>query len=281
MKQYIVDAFAEHVFSGNPAAVCVTDAPLPDDLMRKIAVENNFSETAFAVPERDAYRLRWFTPGGEIDFCGHATLGTAYVLHRFYHPDGESLRFRTMHGELTVQFEGSRIEMDFPAYPIREIPVTPEMTDAIGVQPVQAFQARDLMLVLDSEEAVRTLAPDPEKLMQLDGLCIAVTARGTQYDCVSRVFVPKMKIPEDPVTGSAHCLIAPYWAKRLGKTELTAYQASARGGVLYAAVSGDRVRIAGTAVLFAEAEILPDWNAESAITYERRNYGADPVSGTV
>lgn len=258
MKQYIVDAFAETVFSGNQAAVCVTDAPLPDDLMQKIAAENNFSETAFAVPEGDACRLRWFTPGGEIDFCGHATLGTAYVLHRFYQPDAGSLRFLTMHGTLTVQFTSERIEMDFPAYPLREIPVTPEMTAAIGVQPVQAYAARDLMLVLDSEEAVRTLTPDPEKLMQLDGLCIAVTAQGEQYDCVSRVFAPKMKIPEDPVTGSTHCLIAPYWAERLGKTALTAYQASARGGVLYADVCGDRVKIAGTAVLYAVSEILPD-----------------------
>ena len=262
MKQYIVDAFAETVFSGNQAAVCVTDVPLSDDLMQKIAVENNFSETAFAVPEDNAYRLRWFTPGGEIDFCGHATLGTAYVLHRFYHPDAESLRFLTMHGELTVKFDGSRIEMDFPAYPLREIPVTPDMTAAIGVQPIQAFAARDLMLVLDSEAAVRTLTPDPEKLMQLDGLCIAVTARGEEFDCVSRVFVPKMQIPEDPVTGSTHCLIAPYWAERLGKTTLTAYQASARGGVLYAGICGDRVKIAGTAVLFAESEILPDMKTE-------------------
>ena len=262
MKQYIVDAFAETVFSGNQAAVCVTDAPLPDDLMQKIAVENNFSETAFAVPENGAYRLRWFTPGGEIDFCGHATLGTAYVLHRFYQPDAESLRFLTMHGALTVQFTGSRIEMDFPAYPRNEIPVTPAMTAAIGVQPEQAYQARDLMLVLDSEDAVRNCMPDPEKLMQLDGLCIAVTAQGEQYDCVSRVFAPKMKINEDPVTGSTHCLIAPYWAERLGKTALTAYQASARGGVLYADVCGDRVKIAGTAALYAVSEILPDMNCE-------------------
>ena len=258
MKQYIVDAFAEQVFTGNPAAVCVTDQPLPDDLMRHIAIENNFSETAFAVPEENAYRLRWFTPGGEIDFCGHATLGTAYVLHRFYQPETAELRFRTMHGELTVHISGCRIEMDFPAYPLKEVPVTPEMTAAIGMQPVQAFQARDLMLVLDSEAAVRSCTPDSGKLMRLDGLCVAVTAQGTEYDCVSRVFVPKMKIPEDPVTGSTHCLIAPYWAERLGKTELTAYQASARGGVLYANVCGDRVKIAGTAVLFAESEILPD-----------------------
>ncbi len=263
MKQYIADAFAETVFAGNQAAVCVTDAPLPDDLMQKIAVENNLPETAFAVPEGDAYRLRWFTPGGEIDFCGHATLGTAYVLHRFYRPDAGSLRFLTMHGALTVQFTGERIEMDFPAYPLREIPVTPAMTAAIGVQPVQAYAARDLMLVLDSEEAVRTLTPDPEKLMQLDGLCIAVTARGSTFDCVSRVFAPKMKIPEDPVTGSTHCLIAPYWAERLGKRELTAYQASARGGVLYAAVGGGRVKLSGTAALFAVSEILPDLNCEA------------------
>ena len=140
MKQYIVDAFAENVFSGNPAAVCVTDAPLPDDLMQNIAAENNFSETAFAVPKRDAYRLRWFTPGGEIDFCGHATLGTAYVLHRFYHPDAETLRFLTMHGELTVRFDGARIEIVFnpnyvmdPLKAIDEDEVTIELND--GTKP--------------------------------------------------------------------------------------------------------------------------------------------------
>ena len=263
MKQYIIDAFAETVFSGNPAAVCVTDSPLPDDLMQKIAAENNFSETAFAVPDGDAYRLRWFTPGGEIDFCGHATLGTAYVLHRFYCPDAASLRFLTARGALTVHFDGRRIEMDFPAYPLNRIPVTQEMTDAVGVRPAEAYAARDLLLILDSEAAVRTLTPDPEKLMQLDGLCIAVTAQGESYDCVSRVFAPKMKIPEDPVTGSTHCLIAPYWAKRLGKTALTAYQASARGGVLHADVCGGRVKIAGTAVLYAVSEILPDMNCEA------------------
>ena len=266
MKQYIADAFAEQVFAGNQAAVCEMERPLPDALMQKIAVENNFSETAFAVPEGDAYRLRWFTPGGEIDFCGHATLGTAYVLHRFYHPEAEALRFLTQHGELTVHFSGDLTEMDFPAYPLREVPVTRAMTDALGVQPVQAFQARDLMLVLDSEAAVRACSPDPEKLMRLDGLCIAVTAQGEEYDCVSRVFVPKMKIPEDPVTGSAHCLIVPYWAERLGKTTLTAYQASARGGVLYASVCGERVRISGRAELYAVSEILPDMISESDST---------------
>ena len=258
MKQYIVDAFAETVFSGNQAAVCVTETPLPDDLMQKIAIENNFSETAFAVPEQDAYRLRWFTPGGEIDFCGHATLGTAYVLHRFYRPDAETLRFRTAHGIFSVQTAGNRIEMDFPAYPLNEIPVTPEMTAALGVQPVRAFRDRDLMCVLENEDAVRRCMPDPEKLMQLDGLCIAVTARGTEYDCVSRVFAPKMKITEDPVTGSTHCMIAPYWAALLGKETITAYQASARGGVLYAQVCGSRVKLSGSAVLYAVSEILPD-----------------------
>ena len=258
MKQYIVDAFTDRLFAGNQAAVCVLTHWLPDSLMQQIAAENNFSETAFLVQEGALWHLRWFTPAGEIDFCGHATLAAAYVLHRFYLPDCTMIRFRTMHGELTVQPQGDLLAMDFPAYPLHRIPVDGKMLAALGVTPQAAYAARDLMLVLDSEDAVRNYVPDFRLLTELDWTCIAVTARGSEYDCVSRVFVPRMGVPEDPVTGSTHCLIAPYWAGVLGKTALTAYQASKRGGVLYAAVCGDRVKISGKAALFAAADILPD-----------------------
>lgn len=255
MKQFIVDAFTSTPFRGNPAAVCVPDQWPDDALMQHIAAENNLSETAFTVPEKDGWHLRWFTPGGEIDFCGHATMGTAYTLFRFYTPQAQSIRFYTRAGTLTVRRRGERIEMDFPAYTPRPIPVTPEMCNAIGAPVVEAYLDRDLLLVLQSEDAVRTLHPDQQKLLELDGLLTAVTAAGRECDCVSRVFAPKLLIAEDPVTGSTHCMIAPLWAQKLGKTELTACQASKRGGTLFCRVNGQRVCISGCATLFAQAEL--------------------------
>lgn len=255
MKQYIVDAFADRLFAGNQAAVCVLERWPSAELMRSISVENNFSETAFAVPEGDGYRLRWFTPGGEIDFCGHATLGAAFVLFNFYCPEREEIAFLTRVGTLCVTRGGDAFEMDFPAYAPNPVAVTDEMAEALGARPLEAYLDRDLLLVMDSEEAVRQLKPNPEKLKALDGLLVAATARGGACDCVSRVFAPKQNVAEDPVTGSAHCMIAPFWAEKLGKHELTAYQASARGGTLRCRVGGGRVRIAGKAVLFAESEL--------------------------
>ena len=258
MKQYIVDAFTDRLFSGNQAAVCVLDAWPADELMQSIAIENNFAETAFAVAEGAGYGLRWFTPGGEIDLCGHATLATGYVILRFYAPEATAVTFRTLSGPLTVARQGDRFEMDFPAYTPRPVPVTDGMAAAIGVRPLEAWLDRDLMLVLDSPDTVAKLAPDPEKLKTLDGLLHIVTARGRDYDCVSRVFAPKLAIPEDPVTGSAHCMLAPYWGRRLGKDTLTCFQASPRTGVLTCRMDGDRVKLAGPAVLFAVADILPE-----------------------
>lgn len=259
MKQYIVDAFTDKVFAGNQAAVCVLDAWPSQQRMIDIAVENNLSETAFTVKEGDRYRLRWFTPGGEIDLCGHATLATAYVLFRFYNRSADRVAFETLSGPLLVERRGDRYEMDFPVYAHRPVPVTDAMEDALGVRPVEAYLDRDLLLVLDSGEAVRTLTPDLEKLKALDGLLHAVTARGEgEYDCVSRVFAPKLNVPEDPVTGSAHCMIVPYWAEKLGKDEISAFQASRRAGALLCRVAGERVKQAGKAALFSVAEILLD-----------------------
>ncbi|MPM06012.1 putative isomerase YddE [bioreactor metagenome] len=258
MKQYVVDAFSDNVFGGNPAAVCVMPAWLPDVLLMKITRENNLSETAFAVLEDEGYRLRWFTPGGEIDLCGHATLATAYVIMRFFQPERRAISFRTLSGILTVEKHGELFEMDFPAYVLSPVPVTREMEEAIGARPLEAFMGRDLLCVMDSEETVRGLAPDMNKLCGLDGLLLQVTAPGRDFDCVSRSFAPKLNVPEDPVCGSGHCHIIPYFARRLGKDELVAYQASARGGILYCGLRGDRVKLAGKAALFSEAEIHID-----------------------
>lgn len=255
MKQYVVDAFTDRVFAGNPAAVCVMDKWLDDGLMQKITTENNLSETAFCVKEGENYHLRWFTPGGEIDLCGHATLATAYVILRFVEPEADSVSFDTLSGVLTVKRSGDTLEMVFPAYELTPVEVTNAMTEVIGAKPVAAFMGRDLLCVLEDEAAVRSCAPDMAKVLQLDGLLLHVTAKGKEFDCVSRSFAPKCGVPEDPVCGSGHCHIIPYWANATGKTELTAFQASARSGVLYTRLEGDKVILAGKAALFSEAEI--------------------------
>ena len=255
MKQYVVDAFTDKVFAGNPAAICVLDSWLDEELMMKITVENNLSETAFCVKEGKNYHLRWFTPGGEIDLCGHATLATAYTLFRFYEPELTEVHFDTLSGELIVVRNGELLEMDFPAYELKPVDVTDAMTDTIGAKPVAAYMGRDLLCIMESEDEVRNCNPDMAKVMQLDGLLLHVSARGKDYDSVSRSFAPKCNVVEDPVCGSGHCHIVPYWADKLGKSELVAYQASRRGGVLYSRMNGDRVVLAGKAALYAESEI--------------------------
>lgn len=255
LKQYVVDAFTDKVFAGNPAAVCVMDTWLPDEHLMKITRENNLSETAFAVKEGNSYRLRWFTPGGEIDLCGHATLATAYVITRFVEPDWKQVAFETLSGTLTVTKKEDLFEMDFPAYNLKPVPVTQAMIEAIGAEPREAYMGRDLLCVMDSEDTVRNMKPEQSKVLALDGLLLQVTAKGSEFDCVSRSFAPKCSVPEDPVCGSGHCHILPYWAQKLGKTELTAYQASPRGGIIYAIVDGERIRMSGKAALYSEAII--------------------------
>lgn len=255
MKQYVVDAFTDKVFAGNPAAVCVMDEWLSDDTMQKITIENNLSETAFCVKEGKNYHLRWFTPGGEIDLCGHATLATAYTILRFVEPNADRVVFDTLSGELIVTKNGKLLEMVFPAYELKPVEVTDKMAEVIGTRPTAAFMGRDLLCVMDDETAVRGCAPDMAKVMELDGLLLHVTAKGKEFDCVSRSFAPKCGVPEDPVCGSGHCHIIPYWAGALGKTEFVAYQASRRGGVLHTRLEGDKVILAGEAALFSEAEI--------------------------
>lgn len=255
MKQYVVDAFTDKVFGGNPAAVCIMNEWLADEIMLNIAKENNLSETAYAVKEGSDYSLRWFTPGGEIDLCGHATLATAYVITRFYEPEAEEIRFQTRSGLLTVVKKGELLEMDFPSYNLKKIEVTDEMAEAIGVRPLEAYIDRDLMCILPNEDDVRNADPDMERVKKLEGLLLHISAKGKDHDCVSRSFAPKLNIPEDPVCGSGHCHIVPYWAEREGKSTIVAYQASPRGGVLYCEYKGERLKMSGKAVLFSEAEI--------------------------
>lgn len=255
MKQYIVDAFTDKVFHGNQAAICIMDHWIPEDLMINITKENNFSETAFAVKEGKKYYLRWFTPGGEIDLCGHATLACAYVLFRFYIPDKNMVTFSTLSGDLIVSKDNNLLEMEFPAYPLEKVPVTEDIVDALGAVPTEAYMGRDLLCVFDDEENVRNLEPDMEKLLKLDGLLLHVTAPGKNTDSVSRSFGPKLNIIEDPVCGSGHCHIVPYWVKKLGKQNIIAYQASKRGGTLYCRMAGNKVFLAGKATLFSECEL--------------------------
>ena len=257
MKQYLVDAFTDKVFSGNPAAVCVLDAWPDDQLMKNIALENNLSETAFVVKEPAGYHLRWFTPTDEINLCGHATLATAYVILNYYDTDADEVRFSTMSGDLTVARKGDLYEMDFPTYELSEIPVTDDMERAFGARPSRAILGMDLICVFDDTDTVCKMNPDLAMIEQLPGRLHNATAQATDgADCVSRSFAPKCGIPEDPVCGSAHCQIADYWSQVLGKTNIVAYQASKRGGTLYCELIGDgRIRISGRAVLFAISEL--------------------------
>ncbi|MCD8036371.1 MAG: PhzF family phenazine biosynthesis protein [Clostridiales bacterium] len=255
MKQYIVDAFTDKVFHGNPAAICILKQWISDELMMNITKENNLSETAFAVKTGDHYHLRWFTPGGEIDLCGHATLACAFVLLNFYEKDLEHITFDTLSGVLTVVKKDDLYEMDFPAYSLKPVTVTAEIIDAIGAVPKEAYMGRDLLCIFDNEEAVIKIHPDQKKLLNLDGLLLHVTAKGCSTDCVSRSFAPKCNVEEDPVCGSGHCHIVPYWANKLGKSEITAYQASKRGGTLYCNIAGERVKMAGKAVFYSVGEL--------------------------
>ena len=257
MRQYIVDAFTDKAFSGNPAAVCVMDSWPTEEYMMKLAMENNLSETAFIVKEAEGYHLRWFTPATEVELCGHATLASSFVILNYYDTGADSVVFNTLSGPLTVTRRGDLYEMDFPTYDLKEIPVTDDMEKAFGVRPVKAVLGLDLICVFDDEEQVRGMVPDQAALMKVEGRLQNATARGSEADCVSRSFAPKLAVAEDPVCGSAHCQIADYWSKVLGKNEIHAYQASKRGGHLYCRLlDGGRISISGNAALVAVSEIV-------------------------
>ena len=253
---YQVDAFTMGPFSGNPAAVCPLDAWLDDETMQNIAAENNLSETAFIVAGEKSYGLRWFTPAIEVDLCGHATLAAAYVVLNHVQPELDSVSFDTISGELTATRDGDRLSMDFPARMPKPVAVSEALSDALGEAPSEVHASRDILAVYEDEATVRRLSPDQAKLLVLDqGLGVIVTARGNEVDFVSRFFVPKAGIAEDPVTGSAHCTLVPFWAERLGRSKLVAHQVSARGGELHCEHRGDRVIISGCCTLFLTGSI--------------------------
>ena len=257
MKQYIVDAFTDKPFHGNTAAVCVMERWISDDLMQAIAAENNLAETVFAVKEGGRYHLRWFTPSMEEELCGHATLAASFVILNEYEPDANEVQYTSMSGALSVKRAGDLFELDFPTYPLREIPVTDAMEQAFGARPEKAILGLDLNCVFKDEQTVRELSPDYALLKELPGRIWNATARGREYDCVSRSFTPELAVPEDPVCGSAHCQIADYWAKTLRKKVIRAYQASSRGGELICEPLGNgRIAIRGKAVLVSVGEIV-------------------------
>ena len=253
---YQVDAFAAETFAGNPAAVCPLEAWLPDEVLQAIALENNLSETAFLVRTGEGYDLRWFTPVHEVDLCGHATLGSAQVIATHLEPGCEKIAFMTRSGRLEVLREGALYTMDFPAQvPTRVADVSP-FAAALGAPPLEAWVAGKTMAVLASQADVLAAMPDLDKVLALPGDGLIITAPGEDCDFVSRYFAPHGGIPEDPVTGSAHCVLTPYWAERLGKSRMTARQVSRRGGELTVELRGERVMISGRVAPYLEGRIF-------------------------
>ncbi len=255
LKIYQIDAFTDRVFGGNPAAICPLTSWLDDDTLQAIALENNLSETAYIVPDGDGYRLRWFTPAYEVDLCGHATLATASLLLDRLEPGRASVTFETQSGTLVVRRDGDMLAMNFPSRPPQPVDAPAALDSAMGIVPTEVLASRDYFLVYDSAEQVHALEPDMTGLAALDR-CVIATAPGENgFDCVSRFFAPGAGIPEDPVTGSAHCTIVPYWARQLDKKDIQAFQASKRGGALYCRDEGDRVIIAGRCAFYMEGVI--------------------------
>lgn len=254
---YQVDAFTSRAFGGNPAAVCPLEEWLPDALMQSIGNENNLSETAFLVPNGERFGLRWFTPESEIDLCGHATLASAFIVFTHLRPELQQVAFDTKSGELIVKRDSAypgRLSMDFPSRPPQPVSADPRLAQALGGNPRSILASRDYLVVYETEEEVRGLKPDMNLLAQVDRMVI-VSAPGREVDFVSRFFAPAAGVPEDPVTGSAHCTLIPYWADRLGKSQLRASQVSRRGGELWCELRGDRVSMAGHAIEFMRGSI--------------------------
>jgi PhzF family phenazine biosynthesis protein len=248
---YQVDAFASEIFRGNPAAICPLESWLPDATMQAIAAENNLSETAFFVREGEAYRLRWFTPTVEVELCGHATLASGFVLLK----ESGAVKFLTRAGALSVRRDGDLLTLDLPALPPSPMDAPPALAKGLGVVPRETLRATNWLAVLDDEASVRALKPDFATLATLHPHGVIVTAPGKAVDFVSRFFGPSFGIPEDPVTGSAHCTLTPYWSKRLAKKKLSAHQVSARGGELVCEDLGARVALTGRCALYLEGTI--------------------------
>ncbi|NEQ45913.1 MAG: PhzF family phenazine biosynthesis protein [Leptolyngbya sp. SIOISBB] len=252
-----VDAFTDQAFNGNPAAVCPLEQWLPDDVMQRIAMENAVAETAFFIPVEQGFEIRWFTPEIEMDLCGHATLATAHVIAKHLNFSGPSIQFHSKSGELTVSIKDELLFLNFPSRPPAPSEAPQIILDAIQHEPIEVLKSRDYVLVFEDEETIRHLNPNQRVLDQinLDPGGVVVTARGEQVDFVSRFFTPRASIFEDPVTGSAHCSLIPYWSQKLGKDAMVAKQLSSRGGKLLCQHLGERVLIAGQAVTFLEGYI--------------------------
>ena len=255
VKIYQVDAFALNLFEGNPAAVCPLDEWLPEELLQQIAEENNLSETAFFVKEEQEYRLRWFTPEDEVDLCGHATLAAAHVLFQHLGYSNKSVSFYTKSGELEVTRDGSNYSMSFPASLPKPVEAPPELIESLGVTPCIVLAAFDYIVVYENEAQVSNITPDFSLLQKLDLRGVVITAPGNDVDFVSRCFFPKLRVNEDPVTGSAHCELSPYWSELLNKTTLLGKQLSSRTGEVGCEVVGDRVILSGSAVDYMEGVI--------------------------
>jgi len=253
---YQVDAFSAEVFAGNPAAVCPLQDWLPDETLQAIAAENNVSETAFFVGHEGRISLRWFTPACEVDLCGHATLASAYVLFEELGAGTDSVVFSTKSGDLPVRRDGGKLVMDFPSRPPQPIKAGPGLVAALGgPDPLEILAARDYLIRYETVEQVQALAPDMQALKNIYRFAVIVTAPGRDCDFVSRFFAPAKGVPEDPVTGSAHCTLVPYWAQELNKTSFHARQISQRGGEIFCRLAGDRVELAGQAALFLKGSI--------------------------
>jgi PhzF family phenazine biosynthesis protein len=250
-----IDAFTGHLFGGNPAAVVLLESWLPDHVLAAIAAENNLAETAFIIPGSNEIPLRWFTPSVEVDLCGHATLAAAHVILRHLSPSADQVTFSTRSGNLRVTREEDRLTLDFPARPGMPAEVSEELVSALGIRPREVLVARDVLAIFDCESEVKNLRPDFSRIASLDTFAVIVSAQGESVDFVSRFFAPGAGIPEDPVTGSAHCTLVPYWAAHLGKSVLTAKQLSARGGELNCRLMGNRVLISGCTVEYLRGEI--------------------------
>ncbi len=258
LPYYHVDAFAHKAFGGNPAGVCPLERWLPDTLLQNIAAENNLSETAFFVKKQDEFDLRWFTPALEVDLCGHATLAAAFIIFSELGHSDTRIRFDSRSGPLGAARRADLIELEFPAWPPQPCSAPEKLLSALGGKPAEVLRTRDYLAVFDSPAQVARLQPNMDLLAQLDCLGVIVTAPDTEADFVSRFFAPQAGIPEDPVTGSAHCSLVPYWARRLGKEELFARQISKRGGELQCRCLGDRVGIGGRALLYSRGELRID-----------------------
>ncbi len=252
---YQIDAFTSEVFKGNPAAVCPLEEWPADEILQSIALENNLSETAFFVRRGESFELRWFTPSVEIDLCGHATLASAFVLYEHLGWKESTIGFDTRSGRLSVSRKGDLLTLDFPSRPAVRVETLPDLSDALGAAPVETWKAVDLMAAFENEDKVRALTPDMNKLARLEARGIIVTAPGRDCDFVSRFFAPAKGVPEDPVTGSAHCTLIPFWGERLKKTSLFARQVSFRGGELFCEWQEPRVQISGRAVMYLQGTI--------------------------